>query len=201
MNKIGILGIVVSVLLTACATLPPPSNVNNLCSIFRQYPDWYRATQDVSVRWRVPVTVQMAIMHQESKFDANAMPDRTKLLWVIPWKRPSSAYGYSQALRGTWDLYRHSRGGVFASRDNFDDAVDFIGWYADEAYKRARIPRNNPYLLYLAYHEGVGGYQRKTYLKKPWLIGVAHKVSAREQLYRAQLAHCTLSRTAHTWKL
>ena len=72
MNKIGILGIVVSVLLTACATLPPPSNVNNLCSIFRQYPDWYRATQDVSVRWRVPVTVQMAIMHQESKFDANA---------------------------------------------------------------------------------------------------------------------------------
>lgn len=186
-----ILGILIAILfITSCTTLPPPRDVNNICSIFKQYPDWYRSSKDVQRRWRVPITVQMAIIHQESKFDANAKPGREKLLWLIPWKRPSSASGYSQALRGTWALYKRSRHGVFATRDNFEDGVDFIGWYANEAYQRAGIPRNNTYRLYLAYHEGVGGYQQKTYLKKPWLIAVAHKVSAREKTYRAQLASC-----------
>lgn len=186
--------IVVAVIFMAgCATQPPPRDVNNLCSIFKQYPGWYQDAKDVERRWRVPVTVQMAIMHQESKFDANAQPERRKLLWIIPWSRPSSAYGYSQALRGTWALYQRSRGGVFASRDHFGDGVDFIGWYANEAYKRGGISRKNTYKLYLAYHEGIGGYQQKTYLKKPWLIAVAHKVSAREKIYRAQLASCSIA--------
>lgn len=188
MRIIGIL--IAFVLISSCTTLPPPRDVNNICSIFQQYPDWYRSSEDVQRRWLVPITVQMAIIHQESKFDANAKPGRQKLLWLIPWNRPSSASGYSQALRGTWALYKRSRGGVFATRDNFEDGVDFIGWYANEAYKRARIPRNNTYQLYLAYHEGVGGYQQKTYLQKRWLIAVAHKVSAREKTYRAQLASC-----------
>ena len=186
-------------LLTSCATLPPPRDVNNLCSIFKQYPDWYRASKDVQRRWGVPVTVQMAIIHQESKFDANAMPPRTTLFWVIPWKRPSTAYGYSQALRGTWAEYRRARGGVFASRDDFEDGVDFIGWYAEEAYKRSRVSRRNTYKLYLAYHEGVGGYLQRSYLKKPWLITVAHKVSAREKIYRAQLASCSIPRSTRSW--
>lgn len=188
-----------ALLLTSCATLPPPRDVNNLCNIFKQYPDWYRASKDVQRRWGVPVTVQMAIIHQESKFDANAMPPRTTLLWVIPWKRPSTAYGYSQALRGTWAEYRRSRGGVFASRDDFEDGVDFIGWYAEDAYKRAKISRRNTYKLYLAYHEGVGGYLQRSYLKKPWLISVAHKVSAREKIYRAQLASCSIPRSTRSW--
>lgn len=192
--------VMVFMILTGCVT-PPPRDVNNVCNIFKQYPRWYRASRDVERRWRVPVTVQMAIMHQESKFSATAMPNRTKILWIIPWKRPSTAYGYTQALRGTWALYKQSRGGVFASREDFEDGVDFIGWYADEAYRRARIPRNNAYALYLAYHEGVGGYQHRSYLKKPWLIAVAHKVSAREQLYRAQLARCSISKDTSEWRL
>lgn len=191
--------IAIMVLLTGCVTTPPPHNVDNVCSIFKQYPHWYRDSKDVERRWFVPVTVQMAIIHQESKFDANAQPPRTKLFWILPWKRPSTAYGYSQALRGTWALYQRSRGSAFASRDNFGDGVDFIGWYANEAYKRAGISRKNPYKLYLAYHEGVGGYLQKTYLKKPWLIAVAHKVSAREKIYRAQLASCRIPEVSRSW--
>ncbi len=145
---------------------------------------------DVQRRWHVPVAVQMAIIHQESKFNATAKPPRTKLLWFIPWSRPSTAYGYSQALNSTWELYRKSDGSFWASRENFSDGVDFIGWYANQAHRRAHIPRDNAYDLYLAYHEGVGGYQRKTYLQKKWLIQVAHKVSARAQIYKAQLARC-----------
>ena len=178
-----------SLMLIGCVS-PPPDNLDNVCRIFKQYPKWYAYSSDVQRRWRVPIAVQMAIIHQESKFDARARPGRTMLLWVIPWKRPSTAYGYSQALNGTWALYKQSQGLLYASRNDFFDGVDFIGWYANEANKRAGIPRSDAYALYLAYHEGIGGYQKKTYLKKGWLMPVARKVSARSQLYQAQLASC-----------
>lgn len=195
-NKVILLFL--SVVLVGCVT-PPPRDVNNLCQVFRQYPRWYADALDVEHRWRVPIPVQMAIIHQESKFDAQATPPRTKLLWVIPWKRPSTAYGYTQALQSTWALYRRSQGSLWASRESFADGVDFIGWYANLAYKRAGISRNDAYSLYLAYHEGIGGYLQKTYLKKSWLIPVAHKVSARATLYQAQLASCRASLASKSW--
>ncbi len=185
-------------LLEGCVT-HPPRDLNNVCNIFRQYPKWYGDALDVEKRWRVPVSVQMAIVHQESKFDARARPPRKKILCVIPWTRASSAYGYAQALRGTWANYRRTQGGIFSSRRDFSDGVDFIGWYANEAYKRAGIRRNDAYSLYLAYHEGVGGYQHKTYLRKQWLITVAHKVSARAQIYQAQLNSCKKSLGSKWW--
>ncbi len=170
----------------------PPRDVNNICQIFTQYPAWYRDAQDVEHRWFVPIAVQMAIIHQESKFDGSASPPRRKLLWVIPWRRPSTAYGYTQALHTTWSQYKSSKdgGNWWASREVFSSGVDFIGWYANQANYRAGIPRDDAYQLYLAYHEGIGGYQRKTYLAKPWLIQVARKVKARSQLYQLQLNHC-----------
>lgn len=190
MNRIACwFSVLVLVLLTGCVSAPP-NNVNNICSIFRQYPDWYHDSKQVERRWHVPVAVQMAIIHQESRFNGSARPERTKLLWIIPWKRPSTAYGYTQALRTTWEHYKRSRGGVWASRDDFGDGVDFIGWYANMAHRRAGISRHDPYALYLAYHEGIGGYQRKTYLKKSWLMPVARKVKARAALYQAQLNAC-----------
>ncbi|ARH00283.1 hypothetical protein [Legionella micdadei] len=191
MNFKTFLLIVFSFLLISCVS-KPPSDVNNICRIFHQYPQWYRDAKDVERRWRISIPVQMAIIHQESKFDGRARPPHTKLLWVIPFKRPSTAYGYTQALRTTWRQYKKAEGGggMFASRDVFSDAVDFIGWYANQANRIAHIPRNDPYRLYLAYHEGIGGYQRKTYLKKPWLIQVARKVKARSQIYQAQLNQC-----------
>jgi hypothetical protein len=93
-------------------------------------------------------------------------------------------------LDGTWALYKQSSGGLLASRSRFSDAVDFIGWYANLAHRQAGIDRKDAYRLYLAYHEGISGYQRKTHLKKPWLPPVAHKVKARAAIYQAQLASC-----------
>ena len=176
--------------LVGCIT-PPPRDQHNICSIFKQYPAWARETKDVQKRWLVPVAVQMAIIHQESSFNAQAQPARRKLLWFIPWDRPSTAYGYAQALRSTWRYYQRDSGYFLASRTSFSDGVDFIGWYANQAYKRANIARTDPYSLYLAYHEGIGGYMHKTYLRKPWLVRVAHKVSARASLYQAQLNRCS----------
>lgn len=179
----------IALLLSACTT-PPPRDVNNLCHIVKEYPRWLVDARDAERRWHVPVPVQMAIIHQESKFDSRAKPGRRKIFWVIPWARISSAYGYAQALNGTWALYKHSEGGMWVSRNDFTDAVDFIGWYANLANQRAGISRQDAYALYLAYHEGIGGYQRKTYLAKPWLIQVARKVKARSEIFKAQLQQC-----------
>ena len=184
--------------LTACVSRPP-SDVNNICTIFKQYPNWYRDAKDVEKRWKIPVPVQMSIIHQESKFDARAKPPRTKLLKIIPWKRPSTAYGYTQALHATWNQYKRTNGWFWSSRDDFSDGVDFIGWYANEANKKARISRADAYSLYLAYHEGIGGYQRKTYLGKPWLISVARKVKAKSQLYAMQLNSCQNTIKSNSW--
>lgn len=184
------LGSLVTLLLTGCMS-HPPSDVSNACKIFHENPRWYHQAKSVEKRWLVPVPVQMAIVHQESHFVANARPPRRKILAMIPWKRPTTAYGYSQALDGTWSLYRRSDGSVFSSRTNFGDAVDFIGWYANQAHRKAGIARSNAYDLYLAYHEGIGGYQRKTYLRKGWLMPVARKVASRAQIYQAQLNHCS----------
>jgi hypothetical protein len=175
--------------LSACVSTPP-RDVNNICGIFRQYPSWYTASKVVEKRWKLPVSVQMAIIYQESKFDSRAAPARRKRFLIIPWDSPSSAYGYTQALRTTWAQYKKTDGGRWATRDNFSDGVNFIGWYAYQAYKRAGIISKDTYALYLAYHEGIGGYQRKTYLNKSWLIQVAKKVRAREAIYAAQLKQC-----------
>jgi hypothetical protein len=185
--------------LNACVSPTPPSNVNNICSIFREYPKWYVYAKDVERRWLVPVPVQMAIIHQESRFRANAKPPRAKLLGFIPWKRPTSATGYAQALHNTWNEYRHTNGGFLSSRRRFVDGVDFIGWYANLAHRRANINRADAYSLYLAYHEGVGGYLRKTYLRKRWLIPVARKVKARALIYAMQLSTCSASLRRRSW--
>lgn len=187
-------------LVQLCACMQSrPSNVDNICQIFRQYPDWYWDTEDVQTRWKVPISVQMAIIHQESRFHPVAKPPRTKLLWVIPWKRPSSAYGYTQALDGTWKAYVRQSGNYLASRSSFKDSVDFVGWYGYQAHRKAGISRDDPYRLYLSYHEGVGGYQRKTYLSKPWLVKVAKKVSWQSNKYKKQLAVCEPSLRKKPW--
>lgn len=173
----------------ACTT-SPPSNVNNICAIFSEKSGWYEDAADARDEWGSPIPVMMAIMHQESKFKAKAKPPRKKIFGFIPGPRPSNAYGYSQALESTWDGYKRSAGRYGADRDDFGDAIDFIGWYNSESYKRSGIPKTDAYRLYLAYHEGHGGYNRKTYRKKQWLVSVAQKVKRRASSYTQQLNGC-----------
>lgn len=175
--------------LTGCATTcPPPHNKENINAIFHEYPHWYKAAKKTEKKWGVPVNVQMAIMYYESAFNSEARPPRKYILGFIPGKHISSAYGYAQALDGTWDDYLSQAGGWFAKRNKFASATDFIGWYSSQVRSRLGIPSDDPYNLYLAYHEGLGGFQRKSYLKKPWLMKYAQKVATKSQLYQNQLA-------------
>lgn len=190
----------VAVNFSGCAK-SPPSNPNDICLVFRQYPDWYWAAAKARRRWGVPISVIMAVIYQESHFRAGAKPPRTKLLWVIPWCRPTSAYGYSQAVNQTWKRYQKDTGrtSVFTRRNAFDDAVDFIGWFANQAHIRAGISKTNAYALYLAYHEGIGGYMRGTYKNKAWLIAVAKKVQRHAWIYRSQLRVCERNLPKKPW--
>ena len=115
----------------ACSTFSsgPPRNMNDACSIVSQKPGWLRAMARTEARWGVPVPVQMATIWRESRFKSDARPPRRYFLGIIPRGRASSAYGYAQAVDGTWDEYRKSTGKRFASRSSFSDASDFIGWY------------------------------------------------------------------------
>lgn len=177
-------------LLSGCISTPRPKNVENVCSIFKEYPDWYRATQKTARKWGIPAAVQMSILYQESSFDGEARPPRTKLLWIIPWKHITSAYGYSQALDATWDEYKKSTHSYFVKRNSFADASDFVGWYSEQAHRHAGISKDDAYRLYLAYHEGWTGYSRQSYRGKPWLMVVAQKVQYRAVTYQRQLNGC-----------
>ena len=180
------------VFMSGCST-SPPDNINSSCDIFEDKDDWYDDALDSYQRWGVPIHVQLAIIYQESRFVHDAKPPRRKLLWVIPWTRPSSAYGYGQIKDSTWDWYRDSTGNRWADRDDFEDVVDFIGWYASVSHRKLGISKWDAYNQYLAYHEGHGGYKRKTFRNKDWLIKVARKVDQRAKDYGAQLKRCESS--------
>ena len=99
---------VLTLSLAGCTT-SPPGNVDNICSIFFEKDDWYEEAADASDEWRSPIPIMMAIMHQESRFRADAQPPRRKIFGFIPGPRPSNAYGYSQALESTWEAYERTR--------------------------------------------------------------------------------------------
>jgi len=186
----------VFLLLTLCVagcTTSSPRNLDNVCSIFQEKSGWYGDARAAQKTWGGDIAIFMAFMHQESRFVARARPPRRKILWVIPGPRPSDSYGYSQALTSTWDAYKHSAGRYRASRAHFDDAVDFVAWYNHQSFVRSKIPKTDAYRLYLAYHEGHGGYNRGTYRNKTWLQAVAKKVADRAAIYGEQLASCESS--------
>ena len=175
--------------LAGCST-SPPADVENICAIFEERGKWYKAAKKSEERWGTPIHVQMSIIRQESSFYSDAKPPRRKVLGFIPWKRPSDAFGYAQALDSTWAWYKEETGKRFADRDDFSDAIDFVGWYTDASQKAAGISKWDPYNQYLAYHEGHGGWRKKSYNRKPWLIDTARRVDYRAREWGAQLRRC-----------
>lgn len=184
-----IIGVFSLVLLSGCAS-GPPDQVHDACLILQDNRSWWRDLQRTERRWGVSPGTQLAFLKKESSFNRNARPARQRLLGFIPGARPSSAYGYAQALDGTWDWYREDTGRRGADRDDFGDAVDFIGWYANKSQRLSGISLDDPYSLYLAYHEGHGGYNRRTYRNKDWLLRAARTVQTDAARYDNQISRC-----------
>jgi len=168
----------------------PPRNLDDACALVRERPEYFRAFKRTERKWGVPVHVQMATIHQESKFDGDARTPFRYSLGVIPIGRQSSAFGYSQALDGTWEEYQDGHGGRRTRRVRIDDATDFMGWYMRQTRDSLGIPLTDARNQYLAYHEGRTGYARGSYNQKAWLVRVADKVDQRSRMYQAQLVRC-----------
>ena len=86
-------------------------------------------------------------------FVADAKPPRTKILWVLPGPRASSAYGYPQAKDGTWGDYRRDTSSYLAERDNF--RMPLILWVGTSIVRIGSLVsrKSDAYRHYLAYHE------------------------------------------------
>jgi hypothetical protein len=176
-------------ILSACVS-SPPQNALNVCDIFEERRSWYRAAKAAEDRWGIPLSVNMAFIYQESAFRARAKPERSRILWIIPGPRPSSAYGYAQALDSTWEDYQVISGNGGASRRNFSDAVDFVAWYNSNSTRTSGIDKSDARNLYFAYHEGNGGFQRGTYREKKWLLDAATRVQSNSDRFSNQLNSC-----------
>lgn len=187
--------------LGACSSAPDRTEISdstdplidqdNICLIFAQRPSWRDATQSTALRWGVPVELQMAIMWKESNFRPQARPPRTTALGVITTGYASSAYGYAQAIDGTWDWYRRETGSHRADRSQFAHASDFVGWYVNKTIETNGLSVYDAYNQYLAYHEGHTGYERRNWQRKAWLMRAAQKVAHQSDLYRRQMPTCT----------
>ena len=167
-----------------------PRYLDNACSIVKERPEYLRAFRAAERKYGVPVHVQMATIYQESKFKSDARTPFRYAAGVIPVGRQSSAFGYSQALDGTWKEYVQETGKRSARRDRIRDATDFMGWYMAETQSRLGVPTSDARNQYLAYHEGRSGYARGSYRSKAWLMRVAGEVDARSVMYARQLQGC-----------
>ncbi len=178
--------------LTACATTRdiPVGARDDICQIFATNAHWRADAQAAEKKWGAPVPVIIAFVRQESNFDGNAKPPRGDGFLFFPGKRPSTAHGYAQALDQTWATYQRDTGHHGADRDDFADASDFVGWYMSQTKRRNGVALTDARNQYLAYHEGWGGYAKRSYTAKPWLLGVADRVAARAARYDAQYTNC-----------
>ena len=80
----------IGLLLNAC-TNAPPLQPNDICSIFTEKSNWYTNAREAYAQWNTDIPIAMAFIRQESNFRANAKPPRTRILWLFPGPRPSSA--------------------------------------------------------------------------------------------------------------
>ena len=167
-----------------------PRNLDNACAILKEKPHFKSAFTKTRRKWGVPVHVQMAVLYQESKFIADARTPHKYALGILPMGRQSSAYGYAQALDGTWKEYQRAEGGRGAKRTSIQDATDFMGWYMTKTRKLTGVSLSDAKNQYLAYHEGQVGYLKGSYKRKQWLINKANNVGNRSSKYKRQLSSC-----------
>ena len=172
----------------SCSTIP--KYPQNACKIFNQNYLWYKSIKKSSESYGVPIYIILAFVNKESGFNRWAKPKRTKLFKIIPYKRPSSSFGYSQAIKRTWELYKKETNNPLALRYRFKDSVMFIGWYIKKTNKINKIPLTDSYRQYLNYYLGWGSYAKKNYKTDKNAILFAKKVEKISAIYKSQLKEC-----------
>jgi hypothetical protein len=151
-----------------------------LCAMLA-LPGRAEAVNAAEEKWGAPAPLLLAFMRQESHFKPDTRPAST-----------SGAYGYPQAVLGTWNHFRKETGQPQASRNDFADSMDFIGWYVSATHERTGAPYSDTVKHYLAYSRG------------PAAVGPASAAARRNaarvanyaQTYEAELEACPVSKPA-----
>lgn len=182
--------LVVCIVSSGCMYASPPRNTADACKIFSEKRDWYRHAIKAERKWKVPVSLMLAIIKKESSFVHDARPPRKRGWFNLPGRRPSSAYGYPQAKDETWNDYRERNKRWGAKRHNFGDAVDFVGWYMDMAADHLKLKRSDVANLYIAYHDGMGGYKAGTWKGSAWMLKTSAAVATQAKAFQRQLQSC-----------
>ena len=173
-------------MVSSCSSIQ--SNTSSGCSIFKERYLWYKHAKKSEQKWGTPIYLQLAIIKMESGFDWSAKPPRQKIFKIIPYKRPSTSFGYSQAVKGTWQQYKNETGNKLATRTRFKDSVHFNGWYTSKSEKILKISKEDAFKQYVAYHEGWGNY--KNYKNNEKIINLAKRVEKQSNIYKKQLFDC-----------
>ena len=170
-----------------------PKYPTNACEIFGERYLWYKHAKKSAETYGAPIHTILAFVNKESGFNRWAKPKRTKLFKVVPYKRPSSSFGYSQAVKKTWELYKNETSNSLALRTRFKDSVMFIGWYISKTNKINKIPFEDSYRQYLNYYLGWGNYAKKVYKTDKKAIIFAKSVEKQSKIYKNQLKECQKS--------
>ena len=189
--KSNLIYFIIFFFIASCSSVPKyPANA---CKIFGERYLWYKHTKKSSQTYGAPVYIILAFVNKESGFNRWAKPKRTKLFKVVPYKRPSSSFGYSQAVKKTWELYKTETDSPFALHTRFKDSVMFIGWYINKTNKINKIPLSDSYRQYLNYYLGWRNYAKKVYKTDKKSIIFAKSVEKQSKIYKSQLRECQKS--------
>ena len=142
MKKLIVLGLAILIILSGCFSTPA-REVANICDLLDEKVSWYKAVKESEEKWGAPMHLQLAIINQESHFASNAKPPRNKIFGIIPGARPTTSFGFTQAKKATWDWYQLKTGNKSAKRNDFADAVDFVGSYVNQSALRSKISITN----------------------------------------------------------
>ena len=174
--------------LVSCSSVP--KHPSNACKIFEEKYFYLKHTRAASKKWGVPISSILAVINMESGFKRFAKPKRTKIFKIIPYRRPSSSFGFSQAIKNSWELYRKENNKPLALRTSMKSSSDFVGWYFYKSNQINNIPLNDIFLNYINYYLGWSNYKNKTYRTDQKAILLAKKVQQQADKYRLQLKKC-----------
>ena len=174
--------------IASCSSVP--KYPQNACKIFGEKYFYLKYSRAASKKWGVPISSILAVINQESGFRRFAKPKRTKLFKIIPYRRPSSSLGYSQAVVKTFSLYKKENNKPLALRISFRNSSDFIGWYFWKTNKINKVSLNDTRNMYLNYYLGWTAYKNKAYQKNKKAIIFAKSVEKQAKIYKSQLREC-----------
>jgi len=180
--------LIVLFFLTACSSVP--KYPQDACKIFSEKYFYLKYSREASKKWGVPISSILAVINKESSFKRFAKPKRKKIFKIIPYRRPSSSLGFSQAVNKTWELYKKENKKPRALRISFKNSSDFIGWYFWKTNKINKISFTDTRNMYLNYYLGWQAYKNKAYKTDKKAIIFAKNVERQAKIYKNQLQEC-----------